>query len=76
MIDCHVHVFDPAHFPYAADTFYAPAPTNTRLTNPRVEHLDATHTPARIRPRREAAAPSGPGRRPTVCLRSGRDHSP
>ena len=22
--DCHVHVFDPARFPYAADTFYAP----------------------------------------------------
>ena len=25
MVDCHVHVFDPARFPYAADTFYAPA---------------------------------------------------
>lgn len=24
-IDCHVHVFDPARFPYAADTFYRPA---------------------------------------------------
>ncbi len=23
-IDCHVHVFDPARFPYAADTFYRP----------------------------------------------------
>jgi predicted TIM-barrel fold metal-dependent hydrolase len=25
MIDCHVHVFDPARFPYAPDTYYAPA---------------------------------------------------
>ncbi|WP_379627026.1 amidohydrolase family protein [Pseudonocardia sp. GCM10023141] len=25
IIDCHVHVFDPARFPYAPDTFYAPA---------------------------------------------------
>ncbi|MDT7616486.1 MAG: hypothetical protein QOF00_3933 [Pseudonocardiales bacterium] len=25
IIDCHVHVFDPARFPYAADTYYAPA---------------------------------------------------
>jgi len=24
-IDCHVHVLDPARFPYAADTHYAPA---------------------------------------------------
>jgi predicted TIM-barrel fold metal-dependent hydrolase len=24
VVDCHVHVFDPARFPYAADTFYAP----------------------------------------------------
>jgi predicted TIM-barrel fold metal-dependent hydrolase len=24
MVDCHVHVFDPARFPYRADTFYAP----------------------------------------------------
>lgn len=24
-IDCHVHVFDPQRFPYAADTAYAPA---------------------------------------------------
>ena len=23
-IDCHVHVFDPARFPYRADTHYAP----------------------------------------------------
>lgn len=23
-IDCHVHVFDPVRFPYAADTFYRP----------------------------------------------------
>src|SRR6478736_3531728 len=25
MVDCHVHVFDPARFPYAPDTYYAPA---------------------------------------------------
>jgi predicted TIM-barrel fold metal-dependent hydrolase len=25
MVDCHVHVLDPARFPYAADTFYRPA---------------------------------------------------
>ncbi len=25
MIDCHVHVFDPARFPYEPDTYYAPA---------------------------------------------------
>ena len=25
VVDCHVHVFDPARFPYASDTFYAPA---------------------------------------------------
>src|SRR6266550_595820 len=24
-IDCHMHVFDPAHFPYQANTHYAPA---------------------------------------------------
>ena len=24
-MDCHVHVFDPARFPYAPDTYYAPA---------------------------------------------------
>ena len=25
VVDCHVHVFDPARFPYASDTYYAPA---------------------------------------------------
>ncbi|MEV6647557.1 amidohydrolase family protein [Amycolatopsis sp. NPDC051371] len=25
VVDCHVHVFDPARFPYAANTFYSPA---------------------------------------------------
>jgi len=25
VVDCHVHVFDPARFPYAPDTHYAPA---------------------------------------------------
>ena len=24
MVDCHVHVFDPARFPYAPDAYYAP----------------------------------------------------
>ena len=24
-VDCHCHVFDPAHFPYGANTFYRPA---------------------------------------------------
>lgn len=25
LIDCHVHIFDPARFPYAPDTWYTPA---------------------------------------------------
>lgn len=25
VVDCHVHVFDPARFPYRPDTFYAPS---------------------------------------------------
>jgi predicted TIM-barrel fold metal-dependent hydrolase len=25
VVDCHVHVFDPARFPYEPDTFYAPS---------------------------------------------------
>ena len=29
MIDCHVHVFDPDRFPYAADTWYRPASGET-----------------------------------------------
>ncbi len=28
-IDCHVHVLDPAHFPYAQDTHYRPAGQET-----------------------------------------------
>lgn len=28
-IDCHVHVFDPARFPYAADTWYRPTDAET-----------------------------------------------
>ncbi len=28
-IDCHVHVFDPARFPYAADAWYQPLPGET-----------------------------------------------
>ena len=37
IVDSHVHVFDPDRFPYAADTFYAPAGqelgTPARLTD-------------------------------------------
>jgi predicted TIM-barrel fold metal-dependent hydrolase len=29
IIDCHVHVFDPARFPYAADAWYLPSPAET-----------------------------------------------
>ena len=28
-IDCHVHVFDPARFPYAPDVAYVPTPAET-----------------------------------------------
>ena len=28
-IDCHVHVFDPLRFPYAADAWYLPVPAET-----------------------------------------------
>ena len=31
-IDCHVHVFDPARFPYAANTFYRPSGGETGST--------------------------------------------
>ena len=37
MIDCHVHVFAPDRFPYAADTWYRPAggKTGTATNGPR-----------------------------------------
>jgi 2-pyrone-4,6-dicarboxylate lactonase len=28
--DCHAHIFDPAHFPYSPDTFYAPETSDAR----------------------------------------------
>jgi hypothetical protein len=46
MVDCHVHVFDPARFPYAPDTHYAPAgqelgtPARVCATLPRVSIPD------------------------------------
>ena len=39
VVDCHVHVFDPARFPYAPDTFYAPAGPEIGT----VEQLVRTH---------------------------------
>jgi predicted TIM-barrel fold metal-dependent hydrolase len=39
VVDCHVHVFDPARFPYAPDTFYAPAGPEIGT----VEQLARTH---------------------------------
>lgn len=42
MIDCHVHIFDPARFPYAPDTWYTPAGGETgtaaQLTQVMVTH--------------------------------------
>jgi predicted TIM-barrel fold metal-dependent hydrolase len=40
-VDCHVHVFDPARFPYAADTFYRPAGGETGTTEQLGHVLDA-----------------------------------
>lgn len=41
-IDCHVHVFDPARFPYAADAFYRPSGHELATTDA-LEHLMAAH---------------------------------
>ncbi|MEO8486985.1 MAG: amidohydrolase family protein [Betaproteobacteria bacterium] len=43
-IDCHVHVFDPVHFPYAADTFYRPAGQETGSAEQLMSVLDAYGT--------------------------------
>jgi predicted TIM-barrel fold metal-dependent hydrolase len=41
IIDCHVHVFDPARFPYAADAWYLPAPAETGTPEQLGHVLDA-----------------------------------
>lgn len=40
-IDCHVHVFDPARFPYAADTWYRPSGGETGTAANLAQVLDA-----------------------------------
>jgi predicted TIM-barrel fold metal-dependent hydrolase len=40
-IDCHVHVFDPLRFPYAADALYQPLPGETGTTQQLSHVLDA-----------------------------------
>lgn len=40
-IDCHVHVFDPARFPYAADAWYTPSPAETGTPDQLGHVLDA-----------------------------------
>jgi len=42
-IDCHVHVFDPSRFPYAADTWYRPGPSETGTAAQLGQVLDAHH---------------------------------
>ena len=42
-IDCHVHVFDPQRFPYAADTWYRPGPAETGTAVQLGQVLDAHH---------------------------------
>jgi predicted TIM-barrel fold metal-dependent hydrolase len=41
-IDCHVHVFDPLRFPYAADTWYTPSLAETG-TPDQLGHVLAAH---------------------------------
>ena len=41
-IDCHVHVFDPARFPYGADAWYRPLPSEAG-TAVQLAHLLDTH---------------------------------
>lgn len=41
LIDCHVHVFDPLRFPYAADTWYIPCPAETGTPDQLGHVLDA-----------------------------------
>jgi predicted TIM-barrel fold metal-dependent hydrolase len=40
-IDCHVHVFDPLRFPYAADAWYRPLPCETGTAQQLSHVLDA-----------------------------------
>ncbi len=40
-IDCHVHVFDPARFPYAADAWYLPSGAETGTAANLGQVLDA-----------------------------------
>jgi predicted TIM-barrel fold metal-dependent hydrolase len=40
-IDCHVHVFDPARFPYAPDAWYTPSPAETGTPDQLGHVLDA-----------------------------------
>jgi predicted TIM-barrel fold metal-dependent hydrolase len=40
-IDCHVHVLDPARFPYAADTHYRPAGQETGTAAQLLQVMDA-----------------------------------
>jgi predicted TIM-barrel fold metal-dependent hydrolase len=42
VIDCHVHVFDPVRFPYAADAWYLPAPAETG-TPEQLSHVMDAH---------------------------------
>jgi predicted TIM-barrel fold metal-dependent hydrolase len=43
-IDCHVHVLDPAQFPYAADTHYRPAGQETGTAAQLLQVMDAYGT--------------------------------
>jgi len=40
-IDCHVHVLDPARFPYRADTHYRPAGQETGTAAQLLDVMDA-----------------------------------
>ena len=42
-IDCHVHVFDPLHFPYAPDAWYLPSPAETGTPVQLGQVLNAHH---------------------------------
>ncbi len=42
IVDCHVHVFDPTRFPYAADAWYHPVPAETG-TPTLLRHVMAAH---------------------------------
>jgi predicted TIM-barrel fold metal-dependent hydrolase len=42
LIDCHVHVLDPARFPYSAEAWYLPVPAETG-TPAQLDHVLAAH---------------------------------